>query len=74
MGEWVVGPSMRAEVREVLARELDARDGDTVVLYPDGSVALGRLAKPAAAALVTSFLRPVSRRQRPRVSYLEMMP
>lgn len=63
MGEWVVGPWMARELRETLREKLDARDGDTVVLFGDGAVALGRQARPLDAALIRRHLQPFSSRQ-----------
>lgn len=57
MQEYEVGPWMSSDVRRILADELGARDGDTVIVYPDGEITLGRLVTAARAARVTSLLR-----------------
>lgn len=53
-----VGPWMTRGLLDALADELGARFGDTVVLYPDGSVGMGRLASAAGSARITSHLLP----------------
>lgn len=54
--EYEVGPCTPPEVRVELERRLGARDGDTVILFSDGSVALGRQASTEDARALLPHL------------------
>lgn len=60
-----VGPGLPVGVRQALGELIGAVEGDTVVVYHDGSVALGRCADAQAAAqlaeILTSFPDSASR-------------
>lgn len=58
VGEWEVGPGMPLQVREVLELELQAKEGDLVQLWADGTVTLGRQATRFGAARVRAHLQP----------------
>lgn len=54
--EYEAGPCTPNRVKQVLAERLGAREGDVVVLYSDGSVALGRRADAETCVVITRFL------------------
>jgi anaerobic selenocysteine-containing dehydrogenase len=70
---YVVGPTMPLEIREALAERLGAREGDTVIMRTDGSVALGRRASDTDARAVTRHLRRLPARSGRRPGHLHLL-
>ena len=70
---YVVDSTMPPDIREALIKRLGARDGDTVVMRADGSVALGRRASPGDARAVTRCLRGLSARSARRPGRLRLL-
>lgn len=68
--EYDVGACTPPELRAELERRLGAREGDTVILFSNGSVALGREASPADSIALTPLLT----RLRPSAVYASFPP